>query len=637
MENRAGEQSKASKHRAALRGAAHFCVWEARNTLAANLMADLAAIRRRALACLIPPERLPLSQFIEAHVVLPEGLCASPGPMRLYSYQREIADAIGDPEIERVTLQKAARIGFSALVAAAIGHFCANDPSPILCLLPVESDAKDFVKSDLEPLFSASPALRNILSDAPLTGQRGRSRDTMLSRFFPGGSLKIIASHAPRNLRRHTARCLFIDEADAMEAGEEGSPIDLAIKRTLTFSDRKIVMGSTPLDQETSNVANAYEASDMRVFEVPCPVCGAFTEILWQHIEWPPGSLMEAAYRCPHCRATIPEADKPGMVQQGRWRATRPEIKGHAGFRLNALVSSLSNASWGKLAAEFIAAKDDPATLRVFVNTVLGEAWRSQGDELDEGALAGRVERFGLDSLPEKILCITCGVDVQASRLEISYCGWTRTPGECFVLAHQILHAPTDNDGVWQDLDDCLKQRWAHPFGGGLGVDAAAIDAGDGNAYDRIMRFAAARAARRVFATKGASGFARPAFKMAQNLKSRGREKLFILGVDALKLLIFERLKRSTEIIRFSDSLDANYFEQLTSERLVTGMSRGRPTRRFELAPGKRNEALDCLVLCTAAREGCAIALDAREAALRLEPQSKAPARVTRSRWLEGM
>ena len=27
----------------------------------------------------------------------------------------------------------------------------------------------------------------------------------------------------------------------------------------------------------------SYGASDQRVFEVPCPSCGGFTEVLWQH------------------------------------------------------------------------------------------------------------------------------------------------------------------------------------------------------------------------------------------------------------------------------------------------------------------------------------------------------------------
>ena len=39
--------------------------------------------------------------------MLPEGVSAVPGPVRLWPYQREIADAISDPDIERVTLGQA--------------------------------------------------------------------------------------------------------------------------------------------------------------------------------------------------------------------------------------------------------------------------------------------------------------------------------------------------------------------------------------------------------------------------------------------------------------------------------------------------------------------------------------------------
>jgi hypothetical protein len=50
-------------------------------------MADsdiLAEIRRRALAALTPPQQVPLSQWIEGAIVLPSGLAAVPGAMRLY-------------------------------------------------------------------------------------------------------------------------------------------------------------------------------------------------------------------------------------------------------------------------------------------------------------------------------------------------------------------------------------------------------------------------------------------------------------------------------------------------------------------------------------------------------------------------
>src|SRR5207237_8249787 len=106
-------------------------------------------------------------------------------------------------------------------------------------------------------------------------------------RKFPGGSLKIVAAQAPRNLRRHTAKILLVDEADAMEASAEGNPLALAEKRTLTFAERKIIVGSTPPLEDTSHVLRAYAARDMRVFEVPCPDCGGLTEIMSQHIDWP--------------------------------------------------------------------------------------------------------------------------------------------------------------------------------------------------------------------------------------------------------------------------------------------------------------------------------------------------------------
>ena len=70
---------------------------------------------------------------------------------------------------------------------------------------------------------------------------------------------------------------LLIDEADAMSVTPEGSPILLAERRTLSYGDRKIVLGSTPLDEETSHVLRSYAQSDGRVYECPCPRCGAET------------------------------------------------------------------------------------------------------------------------------------------------------------------------------------------------------------------------------------------------------------------------------------------------------------------------------------------------------------------------
>ncbi len=591
-------------------------------------METIDRITRNALAALIPPPRLRLSDWIEANIVLPEGVSAQPGPVRLWPFQREIADAIGDPLIERVTLVKPVRVGFTTLLTSALASFIANEPAPILCLLPAEADCRDYMVSDVEPIFAATPAVARALSDDREEGER----NTLLSRRFAGGSLKVVAARAPRNLRRHNARVLFIDEADGMEATAEGSPILLAERRTLSFPDRKIVLGSTPVHEATSHVLRAWAASDQRIFEVPCPECGAFSEITWEHIVWDEGRPETARWRCPHCAAETPERHKPEMVAAGQWRALHPEVEGHAGFRLNALVSLHANAAWPKLVAEFLAVKDDPLTLQTFVNTILAQGWRGEGDELDEEALAGRAEQWGLDRLPEEVLALTAGCDVQHDRLEITLTGWAED-GTAFILGHKVIWGAWDAPETWAELDGLLRQSFAHALGGRLGVDAAAVDAGDGTTMQAVTAFCTPRTRRKVLAIKGAPGN-RPPIERAGS-RTRSGARLWIVGVDTLKTQLFARLSREG-LVRFSADLPPVWFEQLTSERAVVRYRRGQPVRSFERIPGKRAEALDCTIYAMAARQIVNIDWHRRRAELTGKaPPPARPAPVLRSNWMK--
>jgi phage terminase large subunit GpA-like protein len=112
---------------------------------------------------------------------------------------------------------------------------------------------------------------------------------------------------------------------------------------------------------------------------------------------------------------------------------------------------------------------------------------------------------------------------------------------------------------------------------------------------------------------------------------NKGKIPLFILGVDAVKDALFARL-RLTEAgpgtIHFGSDRDADYFRQLTAEKVVTRYERGRPIRMWQpKREGERNEALDTMVYATAALHGL-IAMGLRlnfEAAEMLAASEKTP------------
>jgi phage terminase large subunit GpA-like protein len=588
----------------------------------------MAALKAEALAALIPPPRLSLAQWIETHLVLPAGVSAQPGRVRLWPFQYGIANAISDPEIERVTIVKPVRVGATTLFSATVGSFVANEPAPLLVLLPTEADCRDYVVSDLEPIFEATPALAGLLAQ-----DISDVRNTILSRRFPGGSLKIVAAKAPRNLRRHNVRVLLVDECDAMESTTEGDPLTLAERRTLSFPDRKIVLASTPTLLQTSAILRAYAASDQRQFEIPCVDCGSFTFLQWRHIEWRQNQPETAAFRCPHCKELIAERHKAAMVERGVWRATAPDVKGHAGFLLNSLVSPHVNASWDKLVAEFLRVKDHADQLQVFCNTIWAEGWSAGDDAPPIHELAALASPMSLANIPAEVLWLCSGADVQGDRIECSTVGFD-ADDNWYVLDHRILPGSPLRDDVWHDLGDLLAERYPHPSGGTLGRDATCIDAGDGNTTDRVLSFCAGHRARfRVIPTKGMDGAGRPALTPTKSARSRS---LMVLGTDPLKQRLYTRLERRTGI-HFSDDLPEAYYDQLLSERPVVRYARGQPHRIFERYAGKLAEALDCMVYALAARTAIGSNAVRRTDELAGRPVAPPMPTVIRSAWMDSL
>ena len=110
------------------------------------------------------------------------------------------------------------------------------------------------------------------------------------------------------------------------------------------------------------------------------------------------------------------------------------------------------------------------------------------------------------------------------------------------------------------------------------------------------------REGRRVFAIKGVGGEGR-ALVGRPSKNNVGKVRLFPVGVDTAKELIYARLKIKEPgpgYCHFPAHYDDEYFRQLTAEQIVTRFSKGFRKREWKKIRA-RNEALDCRVYALAA------------------------------------
>jgi len=572
-----------------------------------------------------PPPKLSYSAWGKEHYRLVSG--ANVGRFRPWKFQEAWLDAFGDPLVERVSIIKCAQVGYTSCLTCSIGADAANDPTSVILLMPTDDDARGIVVDDIDPAFRDVP----VLSDLMVQG-RYDGRNTLTQRVLRGGgSLKVLSARAPRNLRRHRARKLYCDEVDGMEVTKEGDPIELAVNRTISFADRKIIMGSTPSDDVTSIIIRQYEQSNRQIFEVKCPHCEEFFELLWEHIAWEKGRPETVHAVCPSNGCIIEEKYKPAMVDGGHWRAQNPEIIKHVGFRINALVSLQPNSTWQDHVQSYEKARRaGPAQMQPFVNTVLGKPWSSAIDAVSEAELMSRVEPFRLRwdndkaewdaEIPTEVSFITAGVDVQGDRCEITFVGWSRN--QRWILGHEVVRGATNLESTWSEVDSVLSTTWRHPLGGSIGVEAAGVDSGDGNRTQEVYNFVASRSGRKIVAIKGAAG-ARPAIKAAAKRSKKAGVIPYIVGVDGLKADILSATaaeKGQTGAFRFSDCLDEQWFMQFTAERRVVDYVSGRPVQKFERIQNRQAEALDCVVYALAVRGLCRFDFETRDRELAVKP-----------------
>lgn len=502
-------------------------------------------------------------------------------------------DALSDPSLETVVVMSSAQVGKTEILNNAIGYFISQDPSPMLVVQPTLDMAQTWSKDRLAPMLRDTPILGGLVKDP-------RSRDsgnTTLHKIFPGGHVTACGANSPSSLASRPVRNVFFDEVDRfpISAGSEGDPVSLGKKRASTFWNRKIFLVSTPTNKGASRIETAFEESDQRRYYVCCPDCGHSQVLRWANVKWEEDKPETAKYVCDDCGSLWDDAQRARIIKTGKWLADKPTKK-IAGFHLSALYSPWTPLEDG--VRDFLEAKKQPATLRVWVNTFLGETWEEQGEQIDEYDLANRAEDW--DAIPEDVLLLTAGVDVQDDRLEAEIVGWGKDE-ESWSIAYKVIHGDPSGPTVWRDLDEFINQSFEHELGEDMIVRSTCIDSG-GHHTQAVYKYVAPREGKRVFAIKGVGGEGRPIIgKPSKN--NIGKIKLFPVGVDTAKLLLFSRFRISEPgpgYCHFPVGREDEYFKQLTAEKIATRYHKGFAKREF-VKTRTRNEALDVRVYAMSA------------------------------------
>jgi phage terminase large subunit GpA-like protein len=516
-------------------------------------------------------------------------------------------DCFSDPLVERVVVMASGQFGKTEDVLNVAGCYMENDPAPILIVRPTEDEAKAFTKDRFAAMVRDTPSLHGLILEPRVKG----SDNTLFHKKFIGGHVTITWSGSQAGVASRPIRICLCDEIDLYEV----DAVSKAIKRTARFWNRKIGLFSTPTYSDTSTIEGEFNASDRRYPHVPCPLCGEFQKLDWEHVQWTGGDPDTAVYICAHCSRAWTDHQRARALRDAIWKAEGvfKGVAGFSGWEIHYPGSKLS-----KMVDEFLKAKHrrdmgDPDPLMNWTNLTLGKSWSLRGKTVPAEPLMERRENYSPSALPYRILYLTAGVDVQDNRIEAEIVGWRREKRndieESWGCEYISIYGDPAKAEIWAELDEILKREWTTEDGRQLRLGAVCIDSG-GHHTEEVYRFCNNKVGRHIYAIKGMDGARKIWTPRATKSKRYKGSLLWLVGVETAKARIYNHLRVETHgpgYCHFPLDYSSQYFKDLVSEEIRTKYFHGKAALYFFLPPGKRNEPLDIRGYALAALESRSI------------------------------
>ena len=272
---------------------------------------------------------------------------------------------------------------------------------------------------------------------------------------------------------------------------------------------------------------------------------------------------------------------------------------------MSSLYSPAGWLTWPEIVEEFLRSKDDAPLFKTWVNTRMAETFdESYQSQLSAEEMLEKCEKYLPGTIPEDVVCLVQGVDVQGGggtkneRIEVSTWG-IGLEEHMYLIQYDVIYGDPNQGTVWEGLDVLLTAEWEHPNGGRLKVECTAIDTG-GLATNSVYNYCRARRGSGVIGIKGSSQSGQPAIGRGSKVDLNYRGKpikggvvVYSVGTDTIKDVLYSRLKFNNKL-HFHAKTTEEFFKQLTGEKKVR--KKGGVGSKYVQKRNQKVEALDCAV-----------------------------------------
>lgn len=581
---------------------------------------DKNILRNKFADTLEPPPELTIDEWADLYRILPRESSSEYGQWRTerFEFTREIMRVLSPQSGARdVAVQKGSQVAMTEICVNKQLYSIDYHPAPYLYIQKTLDAVEKYSKQRLQPSIEACERMKDKIG---IVKSRSSS-NTILLKKFPGGILILGGANSAASLRSMPIANLDVDEIDSYEINvqEEGDGTELAARRTANFARRKIFKLSTPKLTETSRIIPAFQGGDRRYYFVRCPFCGHAAPIMWSEpgemkcftIKYEDKNPNTAQLLCCACGVLIDERYKTKMLSAeggAEWVKTNKSGM-YPSFFISAFYSPLGFYSWTEAVDLWLRSQlnFDKELLQVFINTVCGEGYSTEGRIVVSSEIRKRCEPY--TNVPAPVRFLTAAADVQLNRIEAEIIGWGLYE-ESWSISYEVFMGDPEYEDVWLKLDEYLLRKWNHESGVEMMPVISMIDSRFKSR--KVYTFCRLREHRQIFPIRGMPGWGKGLIERPAK-ERRNKYGVYLFGAygDEIKSKFHSQLRLEFDKEKehnpgychfpLRKSHDERYFNMLTSERLATEKVHGFPVLKWELLKGRRNEALDIRVYNIAA------------------------------------